>query len=112
MGIYINPRNEGFWRAIRSEIYVDKTGLIEYTNKCLNTEQQFICVSRPRRFGKSMAVNMFTAYYSKGCDSGELFAGLKIEKDVSFKMHLNKHDVIRLDVQRFLYRESDLGADM
>ncbi len=58
MGIYLNPRNDNFRKAIRSEIYVDKSGLISCTNKYLNTEQRYICVSRPRRFGKSMALNM------------------------------------------------------
>ena len=68
MGIYLNPGNDGFYEAIRSEIYVDKTGLIAYTNKCLCTEQKFICVSRPRRFGKSMALKMLAAYYGRECD--------------------------------------------
>ena len=73
MGIYLNPRNRGFLESIRSEIYVDKTGLITETNNCINTEQKFICVSRPRRFGKSMALKMLSAYYSIGSDSRELF---------------------------------------
>ncbi len=102
MGIYLNPDNDGFWRATHSEIYVDKTGLIEYTNKCLNTEQQYICVSRPRRFGKSMALKMLAAYYSRGCDSRELFMGYKIEETESFHEHLNKYDVIFLNMQQFL----------
>ena len=62
MGIYLNPSSIGFKRSLNSEIYVDKTGLIEKTNTLLDTEQKFICVSRPRRFGKSMAVNMLSAY--------------------------------------------------
>ena len=62
MGIYLNPCSIGFKRSLNSEIYVDKTGLIEKTNALLDTEQKFICVSRPRRFGKSMAVNMLSAY--------------------------------------------------
>ena len=62
MGIYLNPSSIGFKRILNSEIYVDKTGLIEKTNALLDTEQKFICVSRPRRFGKSMAVNMLSAY--------------------------------------------------
>ena len=62
MGIYLNPSSFGFKRSLNSEIYVDKTGLIEKTNALLDTEQKFICVSRPRRFGKSMAVNMLSAY--------------------------------------------------
>ena len=63
MGIYLNPGNEKFEDAVASEIYVDKSELIKYTNRVLKTEQKYICVSRPRRFGKSMAANMLTAYY-------------------------------------------------
>lgn len=102
MGIYLNPKNGGFEESIRSEIYVDKTGLIQYTNKSLSTEQKFICVSRPRRFGKSMALKMLAAYYSCGCDSRELFAGLEIESDPTFEEHLNQYDVIFLNIQQFL----------
>jgi hypothetical protein len=57
MGIYVNPERNNFERAVRSDIYVDKSGLIEYTNRVLGTEQCCMCVSRPRRFGKSMIVN-------------------------------------------------------
>ena len=46
-------------------------------------EQKFICVSRPRRFGKSMALRMLAAYYSRGCDSRELFSGMKIESEIN-----------------------------
>ena len=102
MGIYLNPDNEGFWESVRSEIYVDKTGLIAYTNKCLNTEQKYLCVSRPRRFGKSMALKMLAAYYSRGCDSGELFFGLKITREDSYEANLNRYDVIYLNMQQFL----------
>ena len=102
MGIYLNPGNVGFRKSLRSEIYVDKTGLISYTNKVLDTRQQFICVSRPRRFGKSMAAEMLAAYYSKGCDSREMFQGLAIAKDPSFEEHLNQCNVIFLNMQDFL----------
>ncbi len=102
MGIYLNPDNDGFRRALRSEIYVDKTGLIALTNKYLDTEQQFICVSRPRRFGKSMALGMLAAYYSRGCDSRKLFGGLKIENDPSYEDYLNQYEVIYLNMQHFL----------
>lgn len=102
MGFYLNPGNDGFQRAVQSEIYVDKTGLIAYTNKCLNTEQQHLCVSRPRRFGKSMTLNMLAAYYSLGCDSKELFSGFLIAKDASFDRHRNRYDVIYLNMQQFL----------
>jgi len=110
MGVYLNPGNTGFLQAINSEIYVDKTGLIAYTNKYLNTKEQYICASRPRRFGKSMALEMLAAYYSCGCDSENLFKGLKIERDENFRKHLNQYNVIYLNMQRFLIRAKDQGA--
>ena len=99
MGMFVNPDNSAFQVALNSEIYIDKTGLIKYTNRVLNTLQGYICNSRPRRFGKSITANMLTAYYSRGCDSEAMFAGLEISKDVNFKKHLNQYDVIHLDVQ-------------
>ncbi|MEI2988512.1 MAG: AAA family ATPase [Oscillospiraceae bacterium] len=69
MGIYLNQNNIMFFKDVNSDIYVDKTLLIEQTNKYINTNSQYVCISRPRRFGKSMAANMLTAYYSRGCDS-------------------------------------------
>ena len=102
MGIYLNPDNKDFRRALNSKIYIDKSELVSYTNSIMNTEQQFVCSSRPRRFGKSMAANMLTAYYSRGCDSGELFQNLKIAKSESFEKHLNKYNVIHINMQEFL----------
>ena len=108
MGIYVNPKNTAFRQARNSKIYVDKSGLISYTNQVLDTLQKNLCVSRPRRFGKSMAADMLAAYYSRGCQSGHLFDGLEVEKDESFNSHLNRHDVIRLDIQQFLFNETHL----
>lgn len=99
MGRFVNPNNSAFQTALNSEIYVDKTGLLEYTNKVLDTNQAFICNSRPRRFGKSVTADMLTAYYSKNCDSLQMFTGLVISKDNAFKEHLNKYDVIHIDMQ-------------
>ena len=84
MGIYLNPGNKSFWESIRSEIYVDKTELIACTNKLIHTEEKFICVSRPRRFGESMALKMLAAYYSRNCASVDLFKGFKIENNETF----------------------------
>lgn len=83
MGIYINPGNSAFKEAINSRIYVDKTNLISYTNSVLGTMQKNMCVSRPQRFGKSMAADMLVAYYSRGNNSRDLFSGLNIENDSS-----------------------------
>lgn len=100
-GKFINIGNEGF-RSIRNGEYVDKTELIQFVNSCINTSQKLICVSRPRRFGKSFATKMLCAYYSKCCNSIDLFRDLKIAKDSQFYYHLNKYDVIYLDITLFL----------
>lgn len=102
MGRFVNPDNSAFQVALNSRIYVDKTGLIEYTNSVLDTTNAYICNSRPRRFGKSYAANMLAAYYSKGADSEQMFSGLQISREADFKKHLNKYDVIHIDIQWFL----------
>ena len=102
MGVYLNPGNVDFQEVLNSKIYVDKSELIQYTNSVLRTTQKYICVSRPRRFGKSMAANMLTAYYSRGCDSREMFQGLKIAKHTGFEEHLNQYNVVHLNMQNFL----------
>ena len=99
MGMFVNSGNEAWKVALNSEIYVDKTGLLDYTNKVMDTLQGYICNSRPRRFGKSITANMLTAYYSRGCDSKKLFENLQISKSEDFEKHLNKYDVIHFDVQ-------------
>lgn len=99
MGIFVNPNNSAFQVALNSEIYVDKTALIAYTNKVIDTNNAFVCNSRPRRFGKSITANMLAAYYSRGCDSAAMFEKCKISADESFGRHLNKYNVIRIDVQ-------------
>lgn len=108
MGVYLNPNNRDFQIALNSKIYVDKTGLIAFTNSVLLTEQRFVSVSRPMRFGKSMAVNMLTAYYSRGCDSRDLFCNLKIASDDGFEKYLNKYHVIRIEMQSFLADAEDI----
>ncbi len=108
MGIYLNPDNSKFEEAVNSDMYIDKTELIEYTNSVLHTMQHNVCVSRPRRFGKSLAANMLTAYYSRGCESGELFSKYKIAKNANFRKHLNQYNTIFLNIQEFLSRSSDI----
>lgn len=98
MGAYVNGGNLSFQDVRESKIYVDKTGLLEYTNEVLHTEQRYICNSRPRRFGKTITAEMLAAYYGKGCDSRALFEGLKISGSDSFEKHLNQYDVIHLDM--------------
>ena len=110
MGMYINPGNSLFKRALNSKIYVDKSKLISYVNDVIDTEQEFICVSRPRRFGKSMAANMLAAYYSCGCNSKELFDKLEIKNCNTYENNINSYDTIFLNIPKFLVKAPDMKA--
>ena len=98
MGIYLNPDNENFRRVLSADIYVDKTGMLSELNRFIDTGNNYICISRPRRFGKTIAGNMINAYYSKGCDSREMFSPLKISSMPGFGDKLNKYNVIKIDL--------------
>ncbi|WP_026525949.1 AAA family ATPase [Butyrivibrio sp. MB2005] len=102
MGIYLDPGNESFKKAVNSDIYIDKTGLIEILNSSLGKEKCLYSVSRPRRFGKSMAAGMIDAFYSRGCDSRELFDNLSIGKSEDYCVNLNKYHVLHIDMATFL----------
>lgn len=102
MGSYLNPGSMLFRGSLRSKIYIDKSGLIEKINELVCTEQKYVCVSRPRRFGKSMAANMLAAYYKKDEDTKPLFDKLLISQAKSYEEHLNQYDVIRINMQQFL----------
>ena len=103
MGTYINKGNNAFRNIVR-QAYVDKTSLIPLINATIDTESRYSCVTRCRRFGKSMAAKMLCAYYDKSCSSRELFRGLKAEQDPSFETYLNQYSVIYLDVTSFTAR--------
>ena len=98
MGIYLNPGNENFRRILSADIYVDKTMMISVTNSFIDKGNNYICISRPRRFGKTIASEMLSAYYSKGCDSKEYFDGLRIAACSEYKDKLNKYNVIKIDL--------------
>ncbi len=101
MGTYVNPLSESMNRAVRSEIYVDKTGLLKVLNKSIGSEKCCFAVSRARRFGKSMAAGMIDAYYSRGCDSKELFSPYEIAGDPDFEKYMNKFNVLHFDVATY-----------
>ena len=102
MGSYLNPGSASFRNSLRSKIYVDKSELIARTNELICTEQRYVCVSRPRRFGKSMAANMLASYYEKEENSDDLFGGLRISRAITYRDHLNQYDVIKINMQEFL----------
>ncbi len=98
MGMFLNRGNEEFTRVLNSGLYVDKTDMINFFNQVLNTEQSYVCISRPRRFGKSITANMIAAYFEKGSDSRSLFEGRKLSETENWDKNLNKYDVIRIDL--------------
>lgn len=108
MGIYLNPGSDKFQEALRSVIYVDKSGMIAYTNRIFKSSNKYICVSRPRGFGKSMAANMLSAYYDKTVDGSMVFRGLHIADDADFNTYRNQCDVLFLNMQEFLSRSTDM----
>ena len=98
MGIYLNPGNEVYRQISAAEYYVDKTMMLDVINRKIDSVDKYICMSRPRRFGKTVTQNMMAAYYSKGCDSRELFEGRKIAEVPGYEDCLNKYNVIQLDL--------------
>ena len=115
MGIYLNPGYENFRRTLAARIYVDKTMMIEETDHFIDEGNNSICISRPRRFGKTIAGNMLAAYYSKGCDSAELFAPYKISTSPVFGQKLNKFNVIQIDMNseyQMIEKKEDLLKEL
>ena len=110
MGRFLNPGNVGFQQIISEDTYVDKTGIIAYLNRWLNKSTRYVCVSRARRFGKTVAARTIRAYYDNSCDSRALFAPYEIARDPSYEEHINKYDVIGLDVQSFFLLDDDPQA--
>ena len=112
MGIYLNPGKQSYQMAVNSEIFVDKTEMIRYLNFVVNTQQRYVSVSRPRRFGKTMAADMICAYYDREADSRELFANLRLSvgegtnQKNPWDRYLGKFDVVRIVMTDFVREET------
>ena len=117
MGTYLNPGSKRFEMSVASEVFVDKTAMISYLNSCVDTNKRFVCVSRPRRFGKTMAADMVCAYYGRGADGARaLFEGAKLAATEPVTMRtgevrpwdafLGAFDVVRVTVTDFLKRKN------
>jgi len=111
MGDYVNPEPDNFEMSLGSEIYIDKSNLIVKTNRLIRTKQRFICISRPRRFGKTMAADMLAAYYGGGEDAQALFKDLSIATHPTYEKHLNQYTVLMINMQEFL-SEADSIEEM
>ena len=106
MALYLNVGNESFQESLNSFIYVDKSPLIEILNKSIKTKNKYFCLSRPRRFGKSVTAQMICSYYAKGQDCSPLFDDLKIASFDDYKKHLNQYDVISINISDEFSRAS------
>lgn len=111
MGKYLNPKTVSFEEALNSNIYVDKTEMIQYINSVLKTKQKYMCVSRPRRFGKTMATDMLCAYYGK-CESRHLFEELKIAKLDNWDKYINQFDVVKVVMTDFIKEGKDISKGL
>ncbi|MCI8825337.1 MAG: AAA family ATPase [Lachnospiraceae bacterium] len=80
--------------VLNDRIFVDKSMLIHKVSETMNTKSKYICITRPRRFGKTVNAAMLGAYYTKGYDTHQMFDRLKISQTDSYKKHLNRHNVI------------------
>lgn len=116
MGKYLNPGKAAFSQAIRSDVFVDKTQMIRYLNSVVGTQQKYMSVSRPRRFGKTMAIGMICAYYSHGTDSHELFKRCELAETapvlvggekVAWDAYLGAFDVVRVVMTDFFKRDAN-----
>ena len=107
MGTFVNPGNTLFRYDLNSKIYIDKSLMLNELNEYIETSSRFICMSRARRFGKTMMASLMTAYYSKGCDSRHLLEGLKLSTKEGWDKYLNKFNVIRIDLNSFYSRIAD-----
>lgn len=111
MGKYLNPGCMKFQQVLNSEIYVDKTEMVSYINSIINTEQRYVCVSRPRRFGKTIAANMLAAYYGRG-DSRAVFADRLIAGHDNWDKYINHFDVVRVVMTDYIKENKDVSESL
>lgn len=105
MGMFLNNRNcfEDYRETVSDTYFVDKSALLRELIPALEKKNRYFCITRPRRFGKSVMANMVGAFFGKGADSSDLFAGLQITKDKEgndnpdYHKHLNRHNVFFID---------------
>ena len=111
MGLYVNPGNRKMQMALNDKIYVDKSEILTVLNERFDTENRFLCVSRPRRFGKTMVGDLISAFYSKGADSRAMFEKLKIAQTPNWDERLNKFNVLKIDMNDF-WNDSPTANDV
>lgn len=103
INIYLNTNTplENFKILTRSKFFIDKSMILKILNIKLETFNRYICITKPRRFGKTSIADMLGAYYSKAFDSKELFDKLNISKDESYEENINKYNVINIFLTKY-----------
>ncbi|MDE7477888.1 MAG: AAA family ATPase, partial [Lachnospiraceae bacterium] len=98
MAIYLNTESALilYKELVNSEYFIDKSAIIENINKRIRTSMKYVCITKPRRFGKTSVLNMLGAYYGKSYPSKELFDNLNISKSETYRTHLNQYNIINL----------------
>ena len=102
MSIYLNTSKplENYKELFNEKYFIDKSQIIELLNDRISTKSKYVCITRPRRFGKSSVADMLGAYYSKAVDSKGIFNKLNISKVSEYEEYLNKYNVIHIDIQK------------
>ena len=102
MALYLNTNMlyENYQELCNELYFVDKSAMIEKLNARIRTTSKYVCVTRPRRFGKSKVVDMLGAYYSKAVEASNLFDKLQIADSASYKQHMNQYNVIYISFNR------------
>lgn len=98
MGMVLNSKGQlrQWTMQCQDKYFVDKSEILEKLNQCINTGNRFVCITRPRRFGKTVMTQLIASYYGKELESKEIFNKLKISKNEKYEKYLNKHNVISL----------------
>lgn len=100
MAVYLNTNSayEDFRMLSNDEFFVDKSEIIEKVSKRITTKNRYLCITKPRRFGKTSVLNMLGAYYGKAYPSKTIFDQLNISKSNDYSVHLNQYNIITLSL--------------
>ncbi len=97
--MYLNTQDgyENFKMLVANKIFVDKSMILEELNEIIDTTDRFICITRPRRFGKSQMTFLIESYYSQAVESKHIFDALKFSKAKTYPKYINKFNTVKID---------------
>lgn len=96
MGNYLNTTSvcDAYSREFHSPYFVDKSLILEQIMTRVETSTNYICITRPRRFGKTVMADMIASFFSSANDAGAVFDKLKIAGSQLYKTYAGKYDVV------------------